>query len=96
MFYKVDDKGAILEAILDVVLMAPGCLVQSFFDETIRCPHAARVDHGVRSTASTPGVAALGGETRPGAETATGARTRRARRGSSLRRRMHFKIPKKA
>ena len=54
--YRVAPDGVVKEAILDVVVISPGCLQTYPVDVTIRCPH------GLESASSRPAVAAKDGE----------------------------------
>ena len=55
----MDSEGKVTEAILDVIVITPGCSSMTPIDVTIRCPHAQRVaTHASR----TPSAAAEAGE----------------------------------
>ena len=57
--YRIDTEGKVTEAILDAVVITPGCFSTVPVDVTIRCPHAQRT--ATRASA-TPSVAAGQGE----------------------------------
>eukprot|EP00973_Karenia_brevis_P016295 2230967-Karenia_brevis.AAC.1 len=54
--FRLEPDGNVVEAILDVVAIIPGCLDTLPFDVTIRCPH------GVEHAAHRPSQAAKDGE----------------------------------
>ncbi len=56
--YRTDSRGRVLEAILDVVVIPPGCLSYLPIDVTIRCPHSDRYSGSANKVA----VAAADGE----------------------------------
>ena len=57
--YRMDAGGKVTEAILDAVIIPPGCPSSTLVNVTIRCPHAQRTN----SKASvTPSIAAAEGE----------------------------------
>jgi hypothetical protein len=62
--YRIDTEGKVTEAILDVVVITPGCSSSTPLDVTIRCPHAQRYnnDAATMKASVTPSVAARDGE----------------------------------
>ena len=57
--YRVDSDGKVTEAILDAVVITPGCSSSLPLDVTIRCPHAKRT---AAKAAVVPSAAAGQGE----------------------------------
>ena len=63
--YRIDTEGKVTEAILDAVVITPGCSSSTPLDVTIRCPHAQRYNNEAATTMKasvTPSVAAREGE----------------------------------
>ena len=60
--YRIDSRGVVTEAILDVVMSLLGGLASNYFDVTVRCPHSVRNAQGARTAALKPSVAAADGE----------------------------------
>ena len=57
--YRIDTEGKVTEAILDAVIITPGCFGTVPVDVTIRCPHAQRT---TTRASETPSVAAGEGD----------------------------------
>jgi len=60
--YRVKPDGSVVEAILDAVIITPGCVDSVPFDVTIRCPHAERYGSESAPTSTTAAAAAMQGE----------------------------------
>eukprot|EP00973_Karenia_brevis_P087450 12125089-Karenia_brevis.AAC.1 len=61
--YRFEPDGKVREAILDAVVITPGCLSCTMLDVTIRCPHSVRNGGGGASPDTEPAVASRDGET---------------------------------
>jgi len=57
--YRMDSEGKVTEAILDAVIIPPGCPSSTPVDVTIRCPHAQRTN---KRASVVPSIAADEGE----------------------------------